>query len=74
MYKIVSNKEIPKRTGRGRPPIYPFRNMQVGDSIFVPTDDVAMVRNAAASYKTRHPGWNYTTRASAGGVDIWRTA
>jgi hypothetical protein len=53
---------------------YPFGTMPVGASFAVPIEDGGKARGAAASWKTRHPGWNYTTRKTTDGVRLWRIA
>lgn len=73
MYKIMSDIEIP-RSRVGRPFKYPFRNMQIGESIFVAVDDIVLARAAAGQYKRAHPGWDYVSRSDDGGGRIWRTA
>jgi len=56
-YKIEDGIEIPKVRVGGRPTIYPWRDLEVGQSFFVPCDDkvarkrkmssiVAQARNA----------------------------
>jgi hypothetical protein len=54
-------------------PLYPFPEMQLGESFTFPIDpanvaargksrDLMRVRQAAAQYKRRNAGWNYTVR------------
>jgi len=68
---MIIEKGIPiPKIKRGRPPKYPFAEMEVGDSFFVHKDDVKNVRNCAArfekingsyfviaSYKDSHMCW-----------------
>lgn len=65
---------------KGKPRLYPFPDMEVGDSFEVVFDHLtnaspASARNAAQTYKRNHPGWDYAARKTGVGVvRIWRTA
>ena len=87
MIEIESGIPIPvKGTTRGnsnsgRKAIYPFRDMAVGDSFFVPTKNgktPAQTRNGVTgsiSFHTiAHPGRRFASRLVEGGVRFWRTA
>ena len=61
--------------------IYPFQDMAVGDSFFVPVKNgktPAQTRNGITgviSYHTKaHPGRRFASRIVEGGVRFWRTA
>ena len=74
MFEIEKNIEIPKEC-RGRPPIWPFASMEIGESFAVPIEDGKKARLAANAYKiTSKTGWSYTSRASDGHMRIWRTS
>lgn len=66
---------IPEDHGvRRRRSQLPFARMEVGDSVLVPADSARRMLMAAATWKRRHPGWDYTTRkASDGTMRLWRT-
>ncbi len=54
--------------------IYPFADMDVGDSFFalgVTVNDVSRVRSSATNYGYRHK-MKFTTRAVEGGIRVWR--
>ena len=87
MIEIESGIPIPvKGTTRGSPiagrkAIYPFRDMAVGDSFFVPVKNgktPQQTRNGITgtiSYHTKtHPGRRFVSRIVEGGVRFWRTA
>lgn len=75
MFKVSSRVEIPAHAGMGRPTIYPFAKMAVGDSFEVPAGEAKKARVAANNWKRPHPGWSYTTRTQDdGSVRIWRIA
>lgn len=75
MFEIEKHAPIPNnRAGRGRPAIYPFGLLQVGDSFLVDADAAGHARLAASAWKRNHPGWNYVSRAETSGVRFWRTA
>lgn len=70
---------MPRRSRKAAPRYsYPWRLMQVGDSLFVPFagDDPARVINCAsvnASVASRTMGGRFETDLVEGGVRIWRT-
>ncbi len=88
MYAVESNVPLPaKIRGRGRPlkvvppkplkvgrpPLYPFREMEVGDSFFVPLGDRNVIwtcGNRIARELSREFKVIYVPR----GVRVWRTA
>ena len=77
--QIKKNQPIPP-TSQGTTPIYPFRDMQVGDSLSLAvTPEFEKARRASASYARRHKGFVFTSRTGyvdgkkgkTGGT-IWR--
>lgn len=76
MYNIEKCIPIPPQ-GRspGPPSKYPWAQMEVGDSFFVPgapPKGVAkQLKSAASQQATRH-GRRYATRLVEGGVRVWR--
>lgn len=88
MLEIQKNVPIPASRGRhGRPSIYPFADMEVGDSFAVAVDPektIASVqkyiRSAAGNFARRNASYQkYVTRALVEDgtgvvVRIWRTA
>jgi len=71
MYKIDKNYAIPPLM-RSK---FPFREMKVGDSFFVPKKEkvpTSNVRCAAESWKKSHPGFTYASRTVEGGLRVWR--
>lgn len=87
MIEIESGIPIPARGSGGGDPksgrkaIYPFRDMAVGDSFFVPVKNgktPQQTRNGitgAISFHTKaHPGRRFVSRIVEGGVRFWRTA
>lgn len=72
-YEVVSDIKMPKRT-RNR---YPFRDMAVGDSFFVPATDVKSINNirAAASHFSSRTGFGrYSVLKDGDGWRVFRTA
>jgi hypothetical protein len=57
---------------------YPFGQLQVGDSFFVPDRTATSLRASAATYRKKNEGWNFTVRDAevdgTTGALIWRTA
>lgn len=76
--KISIEKGIPlpmgKCGGRGRPAIYPFPDMQVGDSVFIPGQKVGGGAYGSARSISRRLGFKFAARTVEGGIRIWRIA
>jgi hypothetical protein len=76
MIAIDKNVPLPQRTWGGpggRPPKYPWAEMEVGDSFFVlnaTTDNLS----AAGTMAAKRSGRKFTTRKENGGVRVWRIA
>ena len=75
MFDIESKIPIPAK-GTGRGPIYPFHDMKVGDSFFVPDPpDGQRNRIYSSAYGQRRTSGGkvrYTCRLESGGVRVWR--
>lgn len=70
MFEIEKGIESPKSVRK-----YPFLEMNIGDSFFVPCEDRGKrhaVRAAATYYNIAH-GCKFTCRAVEGGIRVWRT-
>jgi hypothetical protein len=65
---------------RGRNPVYPFAEMKVGDSFFLPATEEATpskiinrISAASATYRLRNNnGFRVAVRSLDGGVRVWR--
>lgn len=68
-FKIESGIPIPSKSGDSR---YPFREMKVGDSFFVPGKKAANLAGCLGYYRTRYK-ITLVTRTVDGGVRVWRT-
>ena len=71
-YKVDKDVGVPTGHGRGRPAIYPFASLAIGDSFTVPVIDALKARLSAAQRKRLHPGWDYASRTEGDVVRIWR--
>lgn len=79
MIKIDKGIPVPFPTG-GRSFVYPFEDMEVGDSFFVQGKTSDQLTNAAAHYRKKN-GWGFSARNVEESVDeitkkgarIWRT-
>lgn len=61
----------------GRPAVYKFAKLEVGDTFTVSADDRHLARAAATTHKKRHAGWNYRSeklKEMQGAVRFTRTA
>lgn len=77
MYEIDRGVEIPAPNIHNRNSrIYPFREMEIGDSFLVPGNEnkkalQARVGSAACYYGKRNNS-RFVTRSVEGGVRVWR--
>ena len=69
---IETNVPVPTESGRGRRAIYPFGDMNVGDSVFIEGQAVGGSAYAAACQHGRLHGKKFTGRTVDGGLRIWR--
>lgn len=79
MYEIKKNIPIPViERHAGRPAIYPFAEMAIGDSILIPVDKNSKrglsARRSAHGYADRHSGFKFTTLFVDSGLRIWRVS
>lgn len=73
-YKIDKGVPIPRlEKVQFKPNKYPFPDMEVGDSFFVPLEVVGAARVASGSYSRNH-STKFTSRKEGQGLRIWRTA
>ena len=78
MIKIEKGVQITPKGGGGPKNIYPFKEMVVGDSFFVPfgTGDKKKVRitvaTSASRFAKENPGTMFITRTIENGVRCWR--
>ena len=73
MYAIEKNIAVPPPTPKFVPCDYPWEQMEIGDSFFVP--DKQHKRVAASAYYARKKyGRAFITKAVEGGVRAWRIA
>ena len=74
-FKIQKNVPIPPRAGGRSGSKYPFRQMEVGDSVFV-EGKVSKVASAIQSTSKINKGWKFESRKAdengASGVRVWR--
>jgi hypothetical protein len=70
--KFKIEKAIPvPAIDRKQRTIYPFREMEVGDSFFVKDGDVKRI-GGSARQSGHHHNRKYATRKVEGGVRVWR--
>ena len=74
--QIEKNEPIPDRNVSVRR--YPFREMEVGDSIFLPIPEGEAMWGAARVFQYRNTGYNFTARKvqkdDVIGYRVWRVA
>ena len=83
MFEIENNVEMPKKcANNGSAAKYPFREMEVGDSFFVPAESaesahrvqINISSSSVQMSKREGAGKKFATRKVEGGVRVWRTA
>ncbi len=78
-FEIEKGIPLPGRCSIRNPADYPFGDMEVGDSFFVPFPLEEMKRGrsrlsvASSARKKAYPSENYATREVDGGYRAWRT-
>lgn len=75
-YPIDKNFPIPiRQRGGGIAALYPFDEMEVGDSFLIPcTKEEAKAKRGSVLVSTKRvPLMNFTTRITTKGVRVWRT-
>ena len=71
-YKVDKGVDVPTEPRRGRPSVYPFASLAIGDSFTVPINEALKARLSAAQRKRLYPGWDYASRTEGDVVRIWR--
>lgn len=80
MLPVEKGVPIPAPVGVGRPRLYPWDEMQVGDSFAIPLNglSVGVVRArlvaSAANAQRRIPGFRIITAVDAVAIRAWRVA
>ena len=73
---IKIEKGIPAPKKQIRTPKYPFRDMVVGDSFFIKSQEPESTRKkvsaAATMFCKLHEGFKFKTQVFEGGVRTWR--
>ena len=70
--KIEKNIPSPKGQPCGRPAIYPFRDMEVGDSVYFEGERTGGNAYSAAQMHGRGAGKRFRGRQEGNGLRIWR--
>lgn len=72
MFAIEDNIPPPVPT-KGRPQLYPYDRLEVGQSFFVPNGDYRTISTCARRWG-RSNNRSFVARTINGGVRLWRTA
>jgi hypothetical protein len=73
--QLVIEKDVPRpKKGSGPPIRYPFAEMKLNESIFVPSGFASAnnAQSAAGQFMKRHKEFKFTCRKVDGGVRVWR--
>lgn len=69
-YKIEKGVPMPKLRNK-----YPFRQMEVGDSVYIPNSHAAASKSSYAAYDfQKRTGRKFISRKEGDGIRIWRIA
>lgn len=71
-FEIQKGVPAPERAKHGRREKYPFRKMEVGDSILIPGEDSSHKSGRAARKYGAENGKRFCTRSEPAGLRIWR--
>lgn len=75
MIEIETDVPLTASYKNGRPEVYPWRKLEVGDSFFVPEERTAPKHIEKRAYEAaKRTGRKFTCRRQDGGVRIWRVA
>jgi hypothetical protein len=81
MIEIENDIPIPPKTPKaGRKGAYPFAELEVGQSFFVPAPpgktnrQLQMAISGSAQHITKKTGHRFTSRTVDGGIRVWRFA
>ena len=75
MFQIEDGIEIPALTRHNTEAKYPFKQMKVGQSFFVPcTEENAKKVRTSISSSARSAKVRHVTRIAEGGLRVWRVA
>lgn len=69
-FKIEKGVPVPPSRG-GRRTVYPWRDMEVGDSALIPGGDQARIGASVRTFGLS-AGRKFVTRKVEGGVRVWR--
>jgi hypothetical protein len=69
----VIEKNVPLARTTGNPTVYPFRQMEIGDSFFAANAPCQKLGNAAR-YAGKALNRTFKTRTVEGGTRVWRVA
>lgn len=73
MIQIEKNIPIPENARRGRPS-YPWADMDIGDSFFVPSVTKKSAKSTCRHASLRHEPMKFICHDVEGGVRAWRIA
>lgn len=73
MSEILEIQKNIEFVGKHRPYIYPYRDMEIGDSFFVPNGKLNTI-NTANHRAGKRLGWKFSARKQDSGIRVWRTA
>ncbi len=71
MTLLAIEKGIPLKERRGRPKIYPWESMEVGDSLLIPNMNSRRFGGRKTAVE-RRTGFKFATRTEGTGMRVWR--
>lgn len=53
---------------------YPFKDMKIGDSFFVPNKAISGARTSRCNFSKKHKEYKFITRNENDGIRVWRVS
>jgi hypothetical protein len=72
MYEISKGYQLPSSTSQRGVPKFPFKDMDIGDSILVDKQSTPSARCSAYNY-SKISGYKFISRADGKSTRFWRT-
>lgn len=69
-FKIEKGVPLPKKLSQNAR--YPFAEMEVGDSFFIPNAKRLMTAGSISQYCTKKTGKKFSSRREGNGIRVWR--
>lgn len=69
MFKLTRDISVSRKGTNAK---YPFAEMEIGESFYMPDPQARAAARSAHQYSARNPGYKFNTRKDESGIRIWR--